>query len=56
MVGFLVVGVLGAVLGAELYYMYQKEEERIAKENQENQEQSGCCSCGCCHCHDDEEE
>lgn len=38
MVGFLVFGVLFAILGAEFYYMYKNEEEKIAKEKQEDEE------------------
>lgn len=42
MVGFLVIGTLSAVLAAELYFIFKKEEAE--KE----------CNCGCCHKNEDE--
>lgn len=52
MVGFLVFGTLCAILGAELYCMYQKE-EKIEIDEQENE-----CACKyhCCHCHKENKE
>lgn len=54
MAGFIVVVTLGAILGAELYFMFKKEEKRIAEEEQAKSEK-GCCSCGCCKCNKEEE-
>ncbi len=42
MVGWLVFGTLGAVLAAELYFMFKKEEEQ-------QQEEECKCNCGCCN-------
>jgi hypothetical protein len=50
MIGFLVFGTLGAVLVAEMYYLFQKE-EKIDIDEQENE---CACKCKCCHCHKEE--
>lgn len=42
MMGFLVIGTLSAVLAAELYFLFKKEEEEHK------------CNCGCCHRDEDE--
>jgi hypothetical protein len=47
--GWLVFGTLGAVLVAEMYYIFKKEEE-IGIDEQENE-----CACKC-HCHEENEE
>ena len=39
--GWLVFGTLGAVLAAELYFMFKHEEEK-------QQEEDCKCNCGCC--------
>ena len=50
--GWLVFGTLGAVLVAEMYYLY-KQEEKIEMDEQENE-----CACKyhCCHCHEENKE
>ena len=50
MIGFLVFGTLSAVLVAEMYYLYKKE-EKIGIDEQENE-----CACKyhCCHCNKEE--
>lgn len=50
MIGFLVFGTLSAVLVAEMYYLYKKE-EKISIDEQENE-----CACKyhCCHCNKEE--
>ena len=50
MLGFLVFGTLTAVLVAELYVMFKKEEELAKKEEHEHE-----CNCGCCHHEEDNE-
>ena len=49
MLGFLVFGTLSAVLAAEMYYLYKKEEIGI-----DEQEDECACKYHCCHCHKEE--
>ena len=49
--GWLVFGTLGAVLAAELYFMF-KHGEKMGIDEQENE---CACKCHCCHCHKEEE-
>ena len=48
--GWLVFGTLGAVLVAEMYYLYKKEED-IEIDEQENE---CACKCHCRHCNKEE--
>lgn len=49
---WLVFGTLFAVLAAEMYYIFKKEEE-IGIDEQENE---CACKCHCCHCYEENKE